>query len=181
MTLRFACVIAVLILAGFALAQEPAATKPAADSAKATPKTPTTVKLIVNTSPRKRAWVYYGKKKLGLTPFELELPYDSGPRDVVVKAKGFIPVNTRFYTLKDEKVIVSLTREEDAHLLFGYREEIPPDAGVSGAPDAGAPAPTVTPSGSLATPPAPATPTGAAPAGAPTTPPAPSEAPATPE
>jgi len=162
MSLRLACALVVLTLGGLALAQDPPAAPPAGDTPKTVtpPPPPTKVKIIVNTTPRKRAWVYHGRKKLGLTPLELDLPYNSGPRDVVVKAKGFLTVNTRLYTLKDEKVIVSLTREEDAHLLFGYREKIPPDGGVPESPDAGVAAPAVTPPAEAAPAPQPtATPT----------------------
>ncbi len=173
MRLRLACALVVLTLGGLALAQDPPAATAAAEGGKAVtpPPPPAKVKIIVNTTPRKRAWVYYGRKKLGLTPLELELPYNSGPRDVVVKAKGFITVNTRLYTLKDEKVIVSLTREEEAHLLFGYREKIPPDGGVSESPDGGVTAPAETPP----TEPTP-TSTPAAPGPAETQPPAPKPA-----
>jgi len=158
MSLRLIFGLAILVLAGLAIAQEPPAVPPKAAGAEATvtpPPLPKTVKIIVNTTPRKRAWVYYGRKKLGHTPLELELPYNSGPRDVVVKTTGFLTVNTRLYTLKDEKVIVSLTREEDAHLLFGYREEIKPDAGIPVSPDAGVAAPE---SDASAPPPGPPTP-----------------------
>ena len=147
----------------------PEAKAPEKTEKAAPPPPPKTVKIIINTTPRRRARVYHGRKKLGVTPLVLDLPYDSGPRDIVVRTPGFIAVNTRIYTFKDEKVIVALTREEEASALFGYREKIPSDGGASDSADAG-----------LGVNPA-ATPPAAAPDPAATTPAAPDPAPPPPK
>ncbi len=94
-----------------------------------------TVTVIFGTEPKRaRAYVYYGKKKLGRTPFEYEFKRDSGPVDIVYKSDGYLNVNTRIYTFSDSKLIVKMTKEEDRSTLYGYREEIPPDAGVPAPP-----------------------------------------------
>ena len=163
--------VAVLVVGGLAVAQDKPAVvvtqeaKAAEKAAEAAPTAPPkTVKIIINTTPRRRARVFHGRKKLGVTPLKLDLPFDSGPRDIVVKAAGFITVNTRVYTFKDEKVIVTLTLEDDPSALFGYKEKLLRDAGMSDVADAGVGAdPAVTPP-ATAPDPAPATPIPAAPA-----------------
>lgn len=112
-----------------------------ADPGKAKPRKKT-VKLTFTTAPRVSARVYYGKKELGTTPFSVDWPRDSGPVDVVVRAHGYLPVNTRAYTFRDDDVSVKLTRMAEAHELLGYRKpvEAPPeegeDEGEEDAPDA---------------------------------------------
>ena len=65
-------------------------------------------------------------------------PRDSGPLDVVVRAEGCIPVQTRAYTFEDSKVAVKVTPNDQKNTLLGYREEIPADGGMpAGNPDAG--------------------------------------------
>jgi hypothetical protein len=59
---------------------------------------------------------------------------DSGPLDVIVRAKGFLPVQTRAYTFSDQNVAVKLTPLDNKSELFGYR--VPLDAGVDASPDA---------------------------------------------
>ena len=103
------------------------------------------VKILIQTNPAEKGVVMWGKKPLGPLnpkgpkkpkPLVVERPRDSGPMDLVVRTKGFLPVHTRAYTFTDAKVYVKLTPLEEKKTLFGYREEIP-DAG---APEAGAPA-----------------------------------------
>ena len=107
------------------------------------------VKLIFQTVPPAKATVFWGKKSIGIInanpkrprSLTIERPRDTGPMDIVVRAKDFLPVHTRAYTFNDTKVFVKLTPVEEKKSLFGYREEIP-DAG---APEAGAPAAVVGP------------------------------------
>lgn len=92
-----------------------------------------TVKIIFITVPMKKAFVSWGKKRLGMiaphAPLIIERPRDSGPLDVVVRADGYIPVQTRAYTFGDSKVAVKLTPPDQKNTLLGYREEIPPEDG----------------------------------------------------
>jgi hypothetical protein len=52
----------------------------------------------------------------------------------MVRAKGFLPVQTRAYTFSDQNVVVKLTPVENKSELLGYR--VPLDAGVDQSPDA---------------------------------------------
>jgi hypothetical protein len=134
----------------------PAPVRPAVDGGAAPPMSPN-VKVVFQTVPPEKAMVYWGKRPLGIInripkrSLIIERPRDSGPLDVVVRSKGYLPVRTRAYTFTDSKVFVKLTPVEEKKTLFGYREEIP-DAGASdsgaavfvgprpaAAPDAGAP------------------------------------------
>ena len=85
-----------------------------------------TVEVTLSTEPRLRAKVYHGKQLLGVTPLRLTLPANSGSLDVVVKATGHIPVNTRIYTFLDERITVSMTRYGEERSLFGYRKRLAP-------------------------------------------------------
>lgn len=89
-----------------------------------------TVTLRINTQPRVRAGVYWGKEKLGVTPLTLQRPRDSGPMDIKVVAGGYIAVNTRLYTFKDDDLVVTLTPASKANTLYGYKKPLPPDAGL---------------------------------------------------
>jgi hypothetical protein len=86
--------------------------------------------------PKTKAFVFWGKRRLGMVaqhaPLTVERPRDSGPLDVVVRADGFVPVQTRAYTFGDSKVAVKLTPLDQKKTLLGYREEVPaePDGGV---------------------------------------------------
>jgi hypothetical protein len=99
------------------------------------------VKIVIQVNPPEKATISWGKKPIGVAnlkpkkPFILERPRDSGPMDIVIRAKGFLPVHTRAYTFADSKLLVKLTPEEEKKTVFGYREELP-DAGP---PEAGAP------------------------------------------
>jgi len=100
------------------------------------------VKLVFQTVPVVKARVMWGRKLLGVIagprrPLVIERPRDSGPLDVVVRADGYLPVHTRAYTFTDGKVSVKLTPVGEKQTLFGYKQELPADAGT--APDAGAP------------------------------------------
>jgi len=132
-----AIAIAVITIGGIALAQDagmpPAPSPPSAK-----------VKVTFITVPMKKAFVYWGKRRLGMiaprAPLVIERPRDSGPLDVVVSADGYLRVQTRAYTFGDTKVAVKLTPIDQKNTVLGYREEVPPpDGGVSG-PDGGVPA-----------------------------------------
>lgn len=92
----------------------------------------TTATIMFTTVPPVQATVTWGKKRLGLIkpgyPLYVTRPRDSGPLDVVVKADGYFPVQTRAYTFNDSKMLVKLTKLEQANTLLGYR--VPIEAGV---------------------------------------------------
>jgi len=120
---------------------DPPATAPDAP-APATPAPPATgdpnkVQIIFSTVPPTKATVTWGRTKLGRTGgggLIVVRPRDSGPLDVVVRAPGFLPVQTRANTFADNRVQVKLTRLDQKNTLLGYKEPI--DAGV---PDGGVP------------------------------------------
>jgi len=119
---------------------------PAAGAAPAAPQPPSkNVRIVFTVLPStKKATVFWGKKKLGAigphAPLIVQRPRDSGPLDVVVRADGCVPVQTRAYTFEDSKVAVHVTPNDQKNTLLGYREELPPDGGVPASPnpDAGA-------------------------------------------
>jgi hypothetical protein len=124
---------------------------PAAATGAATPpaaaKPPgSTVRIVFTIVPsNKRATVNWGKKRLGVigphAPLIVQRPRDSGPLDVVVRADGCVPVQTRAYTFEDSKVSVKVTPNDQKNTLLGFREELPAtDGGVPPPPnpDAGA-------------------------------------------
>ena len=90
-------------------------------------ETPETVTINLATNPRVRAKVFHGKQLLGVTPLRLQFPTNSGSLDIVVRASGFLPVNTRIYTFLDENITVSLTRIGEESQLFGYRKQLDPE------------------------------------------------------
>ena len=55
----------------------------------------------------------------------------------MLKRGGYLWVNTRANTFKDDKVIVKMTKKEEASTLFGYRQAINPDGGVDAGSDGG--------------------------------------------
>jgi hypothetical protein len=85
---------------------------------------PSKVRIVVRSLPPK-AWVSWGKKKLGQTPVFLERPRESGPVDLVVRADGFFPLHTRAYTFRNDALTVRLTKLADRMTLFGARAELP--------------------------------------------------------
>jgi hypothetical protein len=93
-----------------------------------------TVKLVFRTFPSRPAVVMWGGKRLGIIdrnkPLVVERPRDSGPLDVIVRSTGFIPVHTRAYTFNDSNIDVKLTLLEKKDTIYGYKEPLPPDAGV---------------------------------------------------
>jgi hypothetical protein len=147
---RLAALTAALVLVPLAMvaaaddADAPAAPAGAAPAAPK-PQGPN-VRIVFTVVPNtKKATVTWGKKKLGLigphAPLIVQRPRDSGPLDVVVRADGCVPVQTRAYTFEDSKVAVKLTPNEQKNTLLGFREEVSPDGGAvvpSSNPDGGA-------------------------------------------
>jgi hypothetical protein len=141
--------LAAFALAPFALyaASDGGAAPAPGASASAPPAPPSpNVKIVFTVIPSntKKATVTWGKKRLGIiaphAPVVVTRPRDSGPLDVIVRADGFVPVQTRAYTFADSKVAVKLTKLEEKNTLLGYREELPPDGGAPpGGPDGGMP------------------------------------------
>lgn len=131
---------------------EAAEAVPAATPDAGAPAPPrNTVRIIFQTNPPQKAEVRWGKKLLGVTrgsrgPLVIERPRDSGPMDVVIRASGYIPVNTRAYTFNDSRVTVKLTRTTDKHTVLGYRIEVPPDGGSG---DGGVPITASSPSSTM--------------------------------
>lgn len=102
------------------------------------------VRIVFQVNPPEKAVVMWARKPLGtINPKKgqkkvliVERPRDSGPLDVVIRAKDFVPVHTRAYTFTDSKVYVKLTPIEEKKTIFGYKEELPdlpPDGGVGSA------------------------------------------------
>jgi hypothetical protein len=116
----------------------PAPTQAPAATPTPTPGPPSdTVKIVFLTVPMKKAFVFWGKKRLGMIaphqPLVIQRPRDSGPLDVVIRADGYVTVQTRAYTFADAKVAVKLTPLDQKKTILGYREEVPvegPDGGV---------------------------------------------------
>lgn len=108
----------------------PAATSAAPTPAPSTESTNATI--VFATTPPATGTVVWGRKLLGKftpgKPLVVVRPRDSGPLDVMVRAVGFLPVQTRAHTFSDHRVIVKLTLPENKSELFGYRA--PLDAGV---------------------------------------------------
>jgi hypothetical protein len=142
-TLAVALVAMPLALVAVAVADDAGAPPAAAPQAAPKPQSPN-VRIVFTVLPStKKATVFWGKKKLGViaqhAPLIVQRPRDSGPLDVVVRADGCVPVQTRAYTFEDSKVAVKVTPNEEKNTLLGYREEIPAgDGGVpASTPDAG--------------------------------------------
>jgi hypothetical protein len=87
-----------------------------------------TVKIKLVADEKRKARVFWGRKDLGLAPLELERPRGSGPLDLVVIAPGALPLHTRVFTDRDDKLALRLYSEAEAPNILGYRppEEAPP-------------------------------------------------------
>lgn len=77
-----------------------------------------TIKLIVDQ--KKQARVFWGRKDLGLAPLELVRPRSSGPLDLVIVAPGYLPLHTRVFTDRDDRLALRLFSEAEAPSLLGY-------------------------------------------------------------
>jgi hypothetical protein len=108
-------------------------------SAVAPPGTNPNVTIAFSTFPSVTASVTWGRKPLGIIPREQYLvivrPRDSGPIDVMIRAKGYLPVQTRAYTFSDQNIKVKLTPIDNKNDLLGYR--VPLDAGTVQPTDSG--------------------------------------------
>ncbi len=130
----------------FSQAAEPAA---AGAAGAAAPPAPPSDKVRITFTvwpPALKAMVFWGRRRLGMIaphqPLIVERPRDSGPLDVIVRAQGFLPVQTRAYTFADSKVSVKMTPPDQKKTLLGYREAVPdggapPTTAESHTPDAG--------------------------------------------
>jgi hypothetical protein len=83
-----------------------------------------TVQLTLKTKPRVRAVVYHGKEELGSTPLQLTWTKDTGPIDIKLRAAGYLTVNSRLYTHRNDHVTVQMFKTDEAHLLFGYKKKV---------------------------------------------------------
>jgi hypothetical protein len=103
----------------------PAAPAPASANVDAKPAEPTTATIVISTTPSVPASVFWGKKLLGRIapgkPLIVKRPLDSGPLDLMVKAQGYLPVQTRAHTFWDHRLVVKLTPPENKRELLGYR------------------------------------------------------------
>jgi hypothetical protein len=147
-TIALAAVVALVVVALVVVARaQPQAPAAPAQAAPPGPPKPT-VRIIILTVPMKKAMVFWGKKRLGVIaphqPLVVDRPRDSGPLDVVVRADGYVPVQTRAYTFADSKLAVKLTPLDQKNTLLGYREELAPDGG---APEGGTPSAAGLPAG----------------------------------
>ena len=86
-----------------------------------------TVEITLKTKPKVKAVVYHGKEKLGTTPLRLTWPKDTGSLDIKLKAKGYLTVNSRLYTHRNDRVTVKMFKTDQAHLLFGYKKKVKSD------------------------------------------------------
>ena len=141
--------------AGAPDAGAPDAGAPDAGPPDAEPDASLNVEVFFRTRPATRARVLWGKKLLGRTPLRVKRPRNSGPMDVVIKAWGYLPVNTRAYTFVDDSLLVELTRTEEQSKLFGYKVKLPAEEVDGGTTDDGEATPT--PPAQPATPAEPAT------------------------
>jgi hypothetical protein len=84
---------------------------------------PSKIKITIKSIPPK-ALVFWGKKKFGPTPVQIDRPRDSGPMDFTVRSEGYFPVHTRAYSFRNEVLYVKLTKLADKMTLFGAKQEI---------------------------------------------------------
>src|SRR5206468_3594040 len=59
-------------------------------------------------------------------PLELQRPRGSGPLDLLVVAPGALPLHTRAFTDRDDKLALRLVAESGGPSLLGYRPEPAP-------------------------------------------------------
>jgi hypothetical protein len=136
---------ALLLLTLFCLAPESRA-QPDAAAAPAPSELSPNVTITITLVPSRMATVSWGKQRLGIIKprgaLVVKRPRDSGPLDLMIRATGCLPVQTRAYTFNDTKLAVRVTPLDQKATLLGYREDL--DAGPDGeaplgvATDAGA-------------------------------------------
>lgn len=103
-----------------------------ADKQDARDALPAEVTISFSTTPPTAARVMWGKRELCVTPCSITRKRDSGPLDVVFRAGGFLPLYTRAFTFKDDKVIARMVAVGNESAVLGYKE--PVDGGVEEAP-----------------------------------------------
>jgi hypothetical protein len=110
-------------------------------SSAGTTRDPDHVQIVITTMPPASASVTWGNARLGRIgprePLVVTRARDSGPLDVVVRAAGYLPVQTRAHTFEDTTLQVKLTRPSQRSTLVGYRQPI--DAGAPLGADGGVP------------------------------------------
>ena len=77
-----------------------------------------TVELVAD--PRRKARVFWGRKDLGFAPLTITRPRGSGPLDLLVTADGYLPLHTRAFTDRDDKLVLHLHAASEAPALLGY-------------------------------------------------------------
>jgi hypothetical protein len=111
------------------------------DAGTVSTSVPTTATVSIVTMPSVAANVYWGKKLLGkIAPGKglvVVRPRDSGPLDLMVRASGYLPVQTRAHTFSDTRVLVKLTELGHENELLGYRAPLEAGVGDAGAAEAG--------------------------------------------
>ena len=107
-----------LLLGGVSVAGEKTQEAPEGNPTSET----VTIKLVAD--PQRKARVSWGRKDLGFAPLEIERPRGSGPLDLVVVAPGALPLHTRVYTDRDDKLALRLYGEGEAPSLLGYHAPV---------------------------------------------------------
>jgi len=80
------------------------------------------------------------RSDFGIKALELQRPRGSGPLDLVVVAPGALPLHTRVFTDRDDKLGLRLYAESEAPSLLGYRPpETSPTPDKAARPDAARP------------------------------------------
>ena len=97
------------------------------EAPEANPRSETvTIKLVAEAS--RKARVFWGRKDLGFAPLELQRPRGSGPLDLLVIAPGALPLHTRVFSDRDDKLALRLVAESDAPSMLGYHAPEEPSA-----------------------------------------------------
>ncbi len=89
------------------------------------------VMLKLTVTPQVKALVMWGGKqmaKLGPGSMDTEIvrPRGSGPVDLEIKAEGYMPLHTRLYSDRNDKVAARLYRPEEAPGLLGFKRSSSP-------------------------------------------------------
>jgi hypothetical protein len=87
-----------------------------------------TVTIKILAEPRRQARVFWGRKDLGVAPLEVQRPRNSGPLELLVLAPNCLPLHTRVFTDRDDKLWLRLYTKDEAPQVLGYRFEPPAPA-----------------------------------------------------
>jgi len=87
-----------------------------------------TVTIKILAEPRRQARVFWGRKDLGVAPLDVQRPRNSGPLELLVLAPNCLPLHTRVFTDRDDKLWLRLYTKEEAPQVLGYRFEPPAPA-----------------------------------------------------